>query len=110
MQTAVGGAFTNDIAPGYLLVSLQWLAALAIFGLVAFYMRTRDHHHRAGDPGSVPQRPGAATVIMTSREDGSLVVRSTTGSVMLCSRLTQAATHLEDTAHACRCSLASRPA
>jgi ABC-2 type transport system permease protein len=110
MQTAVGGAFTNDVAPRYLLVSLQWLAALAIFGLVAFYMRTRDHHQRAGDVGSVPHRPGAATVIMTSRDDGSLVVRSTTGAVMLCSRLTQAPMDLETAARSCRCSPVGPPA
>ncbi|MEJ3750150.1 hypothetical protein WEI85_43685 [Actinomycetes bacterium KLBMP 9797] len=104
MQTAVGAGFTDDVAPRCLLASAQWLAALTIFGLVAFHLRTRDHSQRTGEPGQASNRPGSATVVVSRGQDGSLVVRSTTGPVLLCTRLTRAPAAAEPAHLRCHCS------
>lgn len=89
MQNAVGAAFTGDLSVGYFLLGLLWLGGSALFGLVAFQRRTRDHINRVDTPA--PRELGAAertaTVLLAPGADGSLVVRSTSGPVLVCSCL-----------------------
>jgi len=88
MQSGVAGSFTRDVPLEYLMLGPAWLGTFTLFGLVAFYVRTRDHARRAGG-GQMQQPPQSKTavVVVTQQEDGTLAVKSSTGPVVLCSRL-----------------------
>lgn len=92
MQSGVAGAFTRDVPVEYLMLGPAWLGTFTLFGLVAFYVRTRDHARRtSGGQMQQPQAaPRPAVVVVTPREDGTLAVKSSTGPVVLCSRLASA--------------------
>jgi ABC-2 type transport system permease protein len=90
MQNAVGAAFTGDLSSGYYMLGLLWMGAAAMVGLVAFHHRTRDHIDR--DESAATRQPQqqqpqerVATVHVSTQTDGSLVVRSFSGPVLICS-------------------------
>lgn len=88
MQSAVGASFTDDLGVHYLFFGFMWLLVSMLFGLVAFQRRTRDYTQEGESPaqhGHHEER--VATVVVTPAADGSLLVRSTTGPILLCSRL-----------------------
>lgn len=87
MQTAVAAAFTEDLTLRYLLLGILWLAAAAAAGLYAFNHRTRDYN-LDGKSTEPHQGTEAVTVLLTTRSDGTLQVSSSSGPILLCTRLT----------------------
>ncbi|GAA1305044.1 hypothetical protein GCM10009634_66260 [Saccharothrix xinjiangensis] len=83
MQAGAAAGFTDRGAAGYACLGPAWLTAFSLIGLVAFHRRTRDHARYA--PATAP----SAAVTITTRADGSLVVTSLAGPVVLCTRLPQ---------------------
>lgn len=88
MQSGVAAAFTSDVPVEYVLFGPAWLAGFTLFGLVTFYARTRDHTQRSTEGSQATGTASPAVVIVTAREDGSIAVKSSTGPVVVCSRLT----------------------
>jgi ABC-2 type transport system permease protein len=88
MQNVVAAAFTRDLSVGYFALGLCWLAVAALIGMIAFYSRTRDHVQH--DDIAVPVLPKLhkqeqeASVIVGIGSGGTLVVRSSSGPVLLC--------------------------
>jgi hypothetical protein len=83
MQAGAVAGFTSRGAVGYALLGLVWLTGFGLIGLLAFHRRTKDHARHA------PTTEPSATVTLTTRADGSLVVTSMVGPVVLCTRLAQ---------------------
>ncbi|MFD0200221.1 MULTISPECIES: hypothetical protein [Saccharothrix] len=82
MQTGTAAGFTDQASWGYALLGMVWLAAFGSIATTAFRRHTRDHARRDDTATTTP-----AVVTVTTRADGSLEVRSTTGPVLLCSHL-----------------------
>ncbi|ANZ40387.1 hypothetical protein BBK82_34555 [Lentzea guizhouensis] len=80
MQAAAVAGFTDEGAVGHALLGLVWLLAFSLVGATAFHWRTKDH--AAHTTASAPQ---TATVVVTTRADGTLVIESTAGPIMVCS-------------------------
>lgn len=89
MQAGAAAGFTSRGAVGYASLGLVWLTAFGLIGLVAFHRRTRDHARHA------PSAETSAAVTVSTRADGSLVVTSMAGPVVLCTRLAQCPTGCE---------------
>jgi hypothetical protein len=87
MQNVVGAAFTGDLSTGYVVLGLCWLVASAVIGTVAFYRRTRDHVRHDDVVPVIPRRQRQeqeANVVVAIGPDGTLVVRSSSGPIMVC--------------------------
>jgi len=84
MQSGAAAGFSDRGSAGYALLGTVWLTAFALFGMAAFYLRTKDHARQAAAVRSTTE---PATVTLTTRADGSLVVQSFAGPVLLCSQL-----------------------
>ncbi|UJW31238.1 hypothetical protein L3Q67_39625 [Saccharothrix sp. AJ9571] len=82
MQSGVAATFTEEVSARHLLLGPMWLVAFAIFGLVAFYARTRDHSSHSDAP---PPAPPTAMVTLRTLPDGTMVVESRQGPILLCS-------------------------
>ncbi len=92
MQTGVAASFTEDFPASYVLLGPVWLASFALFGLVAFYTRTRNHAQKSTEAAQPTRPSNPAVVVLTTSEDGAITVRSTGGPVVVCSQLTEEAT------------------
>jgi ABC-2 type transport system permease protein len=84
MQSGVAATFTDRGSVGHLLLGPLWFLAFALLALAAFHRRTRN---RAEHTELVPADATTAVVTLRSRPDGSLVVESRSGPVVLCSHL-----------------------
>ncbi|MEU3627838.1 hypothetical protein BS329_09200 [Amycolatopsis coloradensis] len=85
MQSGVAATFTDSGSPGHLLLGPLWFLIFALLALAAFHRRTRS---RTEHTELVPVDTETAVVTVKSRPDGSLVVESRSGPVVLCSHLT----------------------
>ncbi len=85
MQSGVAATFTDSGSPGHLLLGPLWFLIFALLALAAFHRRTRN---RTEHTELVAVDTETAAVTVRSRPDGSLVVESRTGPVVLCSHLT----------------------
>ncbi|GAA5168045.1 MULTISPECIES: ABC transporter permease [Amycolatopsis] len=76
MQSAVAATFTDTGSFGYLMLGPLWLLVFALFGLSAFYLRTKDHTRSEAD---------APTAAVTVRllPDGTFEIESRRGPVVV---------------------------
>jgi ABC-2 type transport system permease protein len=84
MQSGVAATFTDHGPAGHLLLGPLWFLAFTLLALAAFHRRTRT---RTEHTELVPADPAAAVVTLRSRPDGSVVVESHSGPVLVCSHL-----------------------
>jgi hypothetical protein len=88
MQAGTTAGFTDQASLGYSLLGLLWLTAFGTISATAFHRRTKDHA-RHDDTAAAGLAADPAVVTLTTRADGTLEVRSTTGPVVLCAQLPQ---------------------
>ncbi|XVV07523.1 ABC transporter permease [Actinosynnema sp. CA-248983] len=93
MQTGAAAGFTDQGSLGYASIALLWLVGFACVGVAAFYMRTKDHAQHAPVPETRGSTP--AVVVVATRADGTLEVRSMSGPVVVCSHLAPCETKCE---------------
>jgi ABC-2 type transport system permease protein len=84
MQSGVAATFTGSGSAGHLLLGPLWFLVFALLALAAFTRRTRNRAHHTE---LVSADPATAVVTLTSRPDGSIVLESRSGPVMVCSHL-----------------------
>jgi ABC-2 type transport system permease protein len=84
MQSAVAASFTSSSSLWYLMLGPLWLFAFALFGMLAFYLRTKDYTQHAE---LSKDQTTTATVILTARPDGTVRVESSSGAILVCSHL-----------------------
>jgi ABC-2 type transport system permease protein len=84
MQSGVAATFTDSGSAGHLLLGPLWFLVLSLLALAAFHRRTKN---RGEHMELVPTDPATAVVTLRSRPDGSLVLESRSGPVMVCSHL-----------------------
>lgn len=84
MQAAAVAGFTEEGAIGHALLGLLWLFAFSLVGATAFHWRTKDHAAH-----TTASAPPAAAVVVTTRADGTLLIESTAGPILLCSQLSR---------------------
>ncbi|SDJ48095.1 hypothetical protein SAMN04488074_102168 [Lentzea albidocapillata subsp. violacea] len=82
MQSAAVAGFTDDGAIGHALLGLLWLLLFGLVSVTVFHWRTKDHAGHITSPATQ-----TASVIVTSRADGTLAIESTAGPILLCSEL-----------------------
>jgi hypothetical protein len=85
MQSGVAATFTDGGSAAHLLLGPLWFLVFALLALAAFHRRTRN---RAEHTELVPADVTTAVVTLTSRPDGSIVLESRSGPVVVCSHLT----------------------
>lgn len=93
MQTGAAAGFTDQGSVGYASIALVWLVGFGCVGMAAFYLRTKDHAQHAPVPETRGSTP--AVVVVATRADGTLEVRSMSGPVVVCSHLAQCETACE---------------
>jgi hypothetical protein len=84
MQSGVAATFTDSGSVGLLLLGPLWFLMFALLALAAFTRRTRNRSHHTE---LVSVDVTTAVVRLMSRPDGSIVVESRSGPVMVCSHL-----------------------
>jgi hypothetical protein len=85
MQGGVAATFTDRGSALHLLLGPLWFLVFALLALAAFRRRTRN---RAEHTELVPVDVTTAAVTVRSRPDGSVVVESRSGPVVVCAHLT----------------------
>jgi hypothetical protein len=85
MQSGVAATFTDSGSAGHLLLGPLWFLAFALLALAAFHRRTRN---RTEHTELTTADPATAMVTLRSMPDGSVVLESHSGPVLICSHLT----------------------
>ncbi|MEV6907450.1 ABC transporter permease [Amycolatopsis sp. NPDC051071] len=84
MQSGVAATFTDSGSAGHLLLGPLWFLMFALLALAAFHRRTRNRvEHTELTSLDTP----AAVVTLRSGPDGSVVLESRSGPVVVCSHL-----------------------